>query len=71
MALSLFWLGRKVFPISFVAVVLTVIPPVLFGPLAHMAAGGRSIAVAASSVVTVLILAGLRRTGTRLEEIGG
>ncbi len=70
MALCLFWLGRKVFPISFIAVALTVIPPVLFGPLAHLAPGARSIVVVASSLLTVLILAALRRIGTRLEDFG-
>jgi len=71
MALSLFWLGRKVFPISFVAITLIVILPVLFGPLAHLAPLWRSMLVLSSSLMTVLIIAGLRRTGTTIEVFSG
>jgi len=55
MALSLFWVGRKVFPISFAAVTLTVIPPIAFGPLATLGAGWRAAAFLAGSLVTALV----------------
>ncbi len=69
MALSLFWLGRKVFPVSFLAVVLMVVPPVAYGPLATMGEGGRSTAVLVGTGLTALVIAGLRAGGTRLSRI--
>jgi O-antigen/teichoic acid export membrane protein len=68
MALSLFWLGRKVFPISFLVVVLTVIPPVAFGPLAVLSPMWRSLVVLLGTLITVLITGYLRSLGTRLAE---
>lgn len=68
MALSLFWLGRKVFPISFLAVALTVILPISFGPLATLDAGFRSAIVLVGTIITILIIAVLRRLGTTLKE---
>lgn len=68
MALSLFWLGRKVFPISFFAVALTVILPISFGPLATLDAGFRSAIVLIGTVITILIIAALRKLGTTLTE---
>ncbi|MCK4806046.1 MAG: polysaccharide biosynthesis C-terminal domain-containing protein [Candidatus Aegiribacteria sp.] len=67
MALSLFWLGRKVFPISFFMVVLTVLPPIAFGPLATLGPGWRVIVVIASTLITVLGVGYLRLVGKRLE----
>ncbi len=67
MALSLFWLGRKVFPISFFVVVLTVLPPIAFGPMANLNPGIRMIIVIAATLVTVLGVGYLRLMGTRLE----
>jgi O-antigen/teichoic acid export membrane protein len=64
MALSLFWLGRKVFPVSFFAVVVMVIVPVFSGPLAGMAPAARVIAILAGTAVTVLIIQVLRSLGT-------
>jgi O-antigen/teichoic acid export membrane protein len=66
MALSLFWLGRKVFPISFLAVTLTVIPPLTFGPLATLGPGWRSAVVLAGSILTVAVIWLLRLMGTTL-----
>jgi len=73
MALSLFWLGRKVFPVSFFAVVLMVIVPVFSGPLSAMAPTARMIAVLAGTAVTVLIIQVLRSLGTddALDVSGG
>ena len=67
MALSLFWLGRKVFPISFFVVVLTVLPPIAFGPMANLNPGIRMIIVIAATLITVLGVGYLRLMGTRLE----
>ncbi len=67
MALSLFWLGRKVFPISFFIVVLTVIPPIAFGPLATLSPGWRMVIVITSTLITVAVIGILRLMGTRLE----
>ncbi|MCK5786651.1 MAG: polysaccharide biosynthesis C-terminal domain-containing protein [Candidatus Sabulitectum sp.] len=64
MALSLFWLGRKVFPVSFFAVVIMVIIPVFAGPLSGMAPGHRIIAILAGTAVTVAIMQVLRSLGT-------
>jgi len=67
MALSLFWLGRKVFPISFFMVVLTVLPPIALGPMATLSPGWRVIIVIAATLITILGVAYLRLMGTRLE----
>lgn len=69
MALSLFWLGRKVFPISFFVVVLTVIPPVALGPLATLGPGWRAGLVLLATAVTLLVMFYLRALGTRLVEV--
>lgn len=66
MALSLFWLGRKVFPISFLAVTLTVIPPITLGPLATLGPGWRSMVVLAGSLLTAVVIGMLRLMGTRI-----
>ncbi|MCD4702580.1 MAG: polysaccharide biosynthesis C-terminal domain-containing protein [Candidatus Aegiribacteria sp.] len=67
MALSLFWLGRKVFPISFFVVVLTVLPPIAFGPMATLNPTWRAIVVIVATLITVSAIAFLRHMGTRLE----
>ncbi len=64
MALSLFWIGRKVFPVSFLAVVVMVIIPVFSGPLSGMNPGHRMIAILAGTAVTVMIMQVLRSLGT-------
>jgi len=69
MALSLFWLGRKLFPISAVAVVAVVLPPLVLGPLATIGAGGRALVVLAGSLVCAALLGLLRAAGTRLNDI--
>ncbi len=66
MALSLFWLGRKVFPISFFVVVLTVIPPIALGPLSTLGAGWRSGIVLIATLITLMGIGFLRRLGTRI-----
>ena len=66
MAMSLFWLGRKVFPISFLVVALMVIPPIMYGPLANLSAGWRAAIVLAGSVVTALVIWILRLMGTTI-----
>ncbi|MBN2609440.1 MAG: polysaccharide biosynthesis C-terminal domain-containing protein [Candidatus Fermentibacteraceae bacterium] len=71
MALSLFWLGRNVFPISFLMVVLTVIPPVALGPLATLGPGWRTLAVLLATAVTLLVIWFMRASGTRLVEEDG
>lgn len=68
MALSLFWLGRKVFPISFFVVVLTVLPPIAFGALATLSTGWRAAIVIISTLITVFAIGYLRLMGTRLED---
>lgn len=64
MALSLFWLGRKVFPVSFFAVVVMVIIPVFSGPLSGMNPGARVIAILAGTAITTVIIQVLRSMGT-------
>ena len=64
MALSLFWLGRKVFPISFFIVFLTVLPPIALGPLASLDAGIRAAIVLAATAVTAAVIGYLRSIGT-------
>ncbi len=63
MALSLFWIGRKVFPVSFFAVVVMVIIPVFAGPLSSMNSGYRMIAILAGTAVTAVIIYVLRSFG--------
>ncbi len=64
MALSLFWIGRKVFPVNFFAVAALVFFPVVSGILAGLPPQGRVIAVLAGTVLTVLLLGVLRSLGT-------
>ncbi len=67
MALSLFWLGRKVFPINFLVVVLTVLPPIAFGAMAMLGPGWRASIVIIATIITVSAMAYLRLPGTRME----
>jgi len=64
MSLSLFWIGRKVFPVSFYAVVVMVIVPVFSGPMSGMDPNYRIIAILAGTAVTVIIIQALRSLGT-------
>jgi O-antigen/teichoic acid export membrane protein len=70
MALSLFWLGRKLFPISILAVAAVVIPPVALGPLATMGSGGRAMVVLGGSLLCAAVLGLLRAAGASLGDIG-
>lgn len=63
MGMSLFWLGRKVFPVSFLAVFPLTALPVAAGALAGMAPGVRSMLVLSVTVLTVLLFQGLRKAG--------
>lgn len=73
MALSLFWIGRKVFPVSFFAVVVMVIIPLFSGPMSGMDPGNRMIAILAGTAVTVMIVHVLRSLGAddALKTSGG
>ena len=71
MALSLFWLGRKVFPISFVVVVLVVLPPIALGPLATLGGTGRGLAALAGSVLCAAVMLLLRMSGASFDDLGG
>jgi O-antigen/teichoic acid export membrane protein len=64
MALSLFWIGRKVFPVSFPAIAVMVVVPVFSGPLSGLNSGYRIIAVLAGTAVTVTVINVLRLLGT-------
>lgn len=68
MALSLFWLGRKVFPISFSIVVFMAVQPVTFGPLATLGPSWRAFIVLAGTAMTLLGVWRLRAAGMRLED---
>lgn len=63
MAVSLFWLGRKVFPVNFFAIVILAAVPVLSGPLAGMTPPVRSWIIAGGTLLTVLIIHLLRSLG--------
>ena len=60
MALSLFWLGRKVVPISAFSIIIIVIPLIALGPLSHLDSVVRSLLVLASSFVTGAVIFLLR-----------
>jgi len=70
MSLSLFWLGRRVFPISFPVVLLTAVVPVAYGPLGNLPPVWRTIAVIAGTLITAAVIGKLREAGTRLREVG-
>jgi|GEM_PF-442585 len=70
MAMSLFWLGRKVFPISFIVVTLMVIPPIMFGPLASLGPNWRAWIVVGASLITALVIGMLRIMGTTISAEG-
>ncbi len=63
MGMSLFWLGRKVFPVSFGAVLPLMALPVAAGIASGLAPGIRSIIVLIVTAVTVLVLMGLKAAG--------
>ncbi|MBD3368760.1 hypothetical protein GF402_00165 [Candidatus Fermentibacteria bacterium] len=71
MALSLFWMGRKVFPISFLAVTMVVIPPIVYGPLAGLSGMVRGMVALGGSVLMALLTWVLRAAGTRLKGLRG
>lgn len=63
MGMSLFWLGRKVFPVSFGAVLPLMALPVASGIASRLGPGTRSAIILAVTAVTVLVLMGLRAAG--------
>lgn len=63
MGMSLFWLGRKVFPVSFGALVLLMAFPVGAGAASGLEPGLRSVIVLGITGLAVLVLAGLRAAG--------
>jgi O-antigen/teichoic acid export membrane protein len=63
MGMSLFWLGRKVFPVSFGAVFPLMALPVAAGIASGLGPGIRSIIVLGVTAVTVLVLMGLKAAG--------
>jgi O-antigen/teichoic acid export membrane protein len=71
MALSLFWLGRKVFPISFGVVLLVVLPPVALGPLAGLGATGRGLVALGGSLLCAGVMMLLRMSGASFDDIVG
>jgi len=64
MGMSLFWLGRKVFPVSFGAVLTLMVLPVAAGIASGLGPGVRSIIVLAVTAVTLLVLMGLKGAGS-------
>ncbi len=60
MALSLFWIGRKIFPVDFLVVTAMVLPPVVFGFLAELGMEWRMTLVLAGTLVTVMVLLRMR-----------
>lgn len=65
MGMSLFWLGRKVFPVSFGAVFPLMALPVAAGIASGLGPGVRSLIVLAVSALTVVVLMGLKAAGRR------
>lgn len=63
MGMSLFWLGRKVFPVSFLAVLPLMALPVAAGSLSGFAPGVRSMLVLLATILTVAVFQGLRTAG--------
>lgn len=66
MAVSLFWLGRKVFPVNFFAIMILAVLPVLSGPLSGLSAGLRSWIIVAGTILTALLINILRSLGARI-----
>ncbi|MFO7626138.1 MAG: oligosaccharide flippase family protein [Candidatus Fermentibacteraceae bacterium] len=64
MGMSLFWLGRKVFPVSLGAVLPLMALPVAAGIASGLGPGTRSIIVLVVTAVTVLVLMGLKAAGS-------
>jgi O-antigen/teichoic acid export membrane protein len=69
MALSLFWMGRRIFPISFLAVTLIVLPPIVYGPLADLSGMVRGLIALGGSVLVALLTWALRAAGARLKGL--
>ncbi len=67
MAASLFWLGRKVFPISFAAVAVLAVIPVAFYPLSELSSLWRVGIIAGATIITALIAAFLIKSETVIE----
>ncbi len=63
MGMSLFWLGRRVFPVSFPAVLILMVSSVAAGALSGFGAGIRSVLVLVATGIAALVLLGLRIAG--------
>ncbi len=66
MAVSLFWLGRKVFPVNFFAILILVIFPVFSGPMSGFSPGVRSALILGITALTAVIIQVLRLLGTEV-----
>jgi O-antigen/teichoic acid export membrane protein len=71
MAASLFWLGRKVFPVNFFAVMLLAVLPVLSGPLAGLPQAARLWILTSVTVVSFVLVNLLRPRGPVLPVDSG
>jgi O-antigen/teichoic acid export membrane protein len=63
MGMSLFWLGRKVFPVSFGILVPLMALPVAAGAFAGFEPGVRSMLVLGVTALALVVFAGLRAAG--------
>lgn len=63
MGMSLFWLGRRIFPVSFPAVLILMVFPVAAGAVSGFSPGVRSALVLAVTGITAVVLLGLRAAG--------
>ncbi len=63
MGMSLFWLGRRVFPVSFGAIIPLMAIPVAAGAAAGLGSGVRSVLVLVVTFLTAVVLVGLRAAG--------
>lgn len=66
MAVSLFWLGRKVFPVNFFAILILAALPVVSGPLAGLSPVLRSWLIIAGTLLAAVIILLLRSMGTEV-----
>ncbi len=72
MAVSLFWLGRKVFPVNFFAILLLAVLPVLSGPLSELSPGVRSWMILGGTLLTAVLIQLLRSMGAQVPaDTGG
>jgi hypothetical protein len=62
-------MGRRIFPISFLAVTLIVLPPIVYGPLADLSGMVRGLIALGGSVLVALLTWALRAAGARLKGL--